>query len=149
LSGKLKERSAQLGLEDHVRFPGLISEVELPCYYQTADFFILPTRALEGFGLVTIEALACGTAVLATSIGATPELLDELEKTLLFSGTAPEAIAQGIVTHLQRFAAEPQGYDALRQRCWTAIKARFGWERVIGQWEAELGKLVNHAVGRF
>jgi len=81
--------------------------------------------------------------VLATPIGATPELLEGLEKTLLFSGTAPEAIAQGIVTNLQRFAAEPQGYDALRQRCWTAVKARFGWERIIGQWEEELNKLVT------
>ncbi|MBI3798295.1 MAG: glycosyltransferase family 4 protein [Deltaproteobacteria bacterium] len=148
LAGKLKGMTAQLGLADHVRFLGLISDIDLPCYYQTADFFILPTRALEGFGLVTVEALACGTPVLATPIGATPELLGGLEKTLLFSGTAPEAIAQGIVTNLQRFAAEPQDYEALRQHCWTTVKARFGWERVIGQWEAELGKLVNHAVGR-
>lgn len=46
------------GLDKHVTFLGFIPEGDLPRHYQAADVFVLPTRELEGFGLVTSEALA-------------------------------------------------------------------------------------------
>ena len=48
-------------LEHHVRLVGFIPDEQLASFYQAADLFVLPTVALEGFGLVTTEALACGT----------------------------------------------------------------------------------------
>src|SRR5207249_11624167 len=60
-------------------FLGFIPDETLPSYYHAADVFVLPTRELEGFGLVTVEALACGTPVLGTPVGATPEVLSGLE----------------------------------------------------------------------
>src|SRR5438132_854951 len=75
LRGALEAQSQALGLEAHVKFLGFVPDAELPRYYQAADVFVLPTRELEGFGLVTVEALACGTPVLGTPVGATPEIL--------------------------------------------------------------------------
>ena len=72
----LERQVGQLGLDKHVTFLGFVPDAELPRYYQAADVFVLPTRELEGFGLVTVEALACGTPVLGTPVGATPELLE-------------------------------------------------------------------------
>jgi glycosyltransferase involved in cell wall biosynthesis len=84
LRSDLEALTDSLDLRGHVRFLGFIPDSELPHYYQACDAFVLPTRELEGFGLVTAEALACGTPVLGTPVGATPEVLRELEPDLLF-----------------------------------------------------------------
>src|SRR5947208_928866 len=86
LRGALEAQSQALGLSEHVKFLGFVPDAELPRYYQAADVFVLPTRELEGFGLVTVEALACGTPVLGTPVGATPEILRALCPTLVFRG---------------------------------------------------------------
>ncbi|MDE2181220.1 MAG: glycosyltransferase family 4 protein, partial [candidate division NC10 bacterium] len=101
LRGDLTSLTASLDLNSHVRFPGLVPDDQLPLYYQAADFFILPTRELEGFGLVTVEALACGTPVLGTPVGGTPEILRPLRSDLLFAGIDPDAIAELILKHHQ------------------------------------------------
>ena len=133
----------QLGLGRSVRCEGYIPEERLPAYYQAADFFILPSQALEGFGLVAVEALACGTPVLGTPVGAIPEILGGLQPDLLFEGSTPPAIANGILTHVERAAADPRGYEVLRQRCRAYAAARFGWDPIIEQLERELVRLTG------
>lgn len=133
----LKGLAKRLGLVTSVRFEGYIPEEQLTTYYQAADFFILPTKELEGFGLVAVEALACGTPVLGTPVGAIPEILGALQADLLFEGTDPQAIAKGILTHLRRAQADPESYKALRTRCRTYASAHFGWEAIIDLLEQE------------
>ena len=94
-----------LGLDKHVTFLGFVPEGDLPRYYQAADVFVLPTRELEGFGLVTAEALACGTPVLGTPVGATPELLEPLDAGLVFRDATAEAMAEDLAVLLTRLAA--------------------------------------------
>ena len=72
---------------------GLVSDDVLPIMYGAADAFVLPTAALEGFGLIAVEALACGTPVLATPVGAIPELLSDVEPAWLAADATGEAIA--------------------------------------------------------
>ena len=138
LKGDLQELTNRLGLETSVRFEGYIPEKRLPIYYQAADFFILPTKALEGFGLVVVEALASGTPVLGTPVGAIPEILGELQPDLLFEGIEPEAIAHGILKHVEKAQSNPQGYEKLRQRCRDYATAHFGWDRIVERLEQEL-----------
>src|SRR2546426_10110498 len=64
----LETITISLALSDHVRFLGFVPERDLPAYYGAADAFVLPTRELEGFGLGTVEALACGMPVLGTPL---------------------------------------------------------------------------------
>jgi len=61
MRARLEAMSVGKGLAETVRFLGAIPDGDLPAYYQAADLFVLPTLALEGFGLATLEALACGT----------------------------------------------------------------------------------------
>ncbi len=138
LKGDLEDLVKRLGLETSVRFEGYIPDERLPTYYQAADFFLLPTKALEGFGLVAVEALACGTPVLGTPVGAIPEILGDLQPDLLFEGIGPEAIASGILKHLERAESDSQGYEALRRRCRDYATARFGWDRIVERLEQEL-----------
>ncbi|MCW2992834.1 MAG: glycosyltransferase, partial [Conexibacter sp.] len=93
LGEEIAGRVAALGLAGSVLLAGRVSEEDLVGWYRAADLVVIPTQELEGFGLSTAEALACGTPVVATPAGANPELLAPLDPRLVAAGTSPEAIA--------------------------------------------------------
>ena len=141
-TGELSEELAgmveRLDLASTVRFAGHIPDADLPAYYQVADLFVLPTRALEGFGLVTAEALASGTPVLGTPVGATPELLMPLDPGLVTEDASADALASGLVRVAPRL-----GDQALRERCREYAEANFNWERVVDDLEGALSRMVR------
>jgi glycosyltransferase involved in cell wall biosynthesis len=116
----LGAEAAALGLGDVVAFPGLIDDADLPALYAGATAFVLPSLE-EGFGLPALEAMACGTPVLASRRGALPEVVGDagllvdaesqsaLTTALLRVLDAPEERAQLAARGLRRaceFAAE-------------------------------------------
>jgi glycosyltransferase involved in cell wall biosynthesis len=92
----LDELARAIGVADRVRLLGRVAEAELPLAYRAADLFVLPTRALEGFGMATAEALASGVPVLATDVGATPELLARFTRRMRPVAPGPSPLASGI-----------------------------------------------------
>jgi glycosyltransferase involved in cell wall biosynthesis len=134
LKAALCDRAEELRLGDRVRFAGFIPEADLPGYYGAADLFVLPTAALEGFGLVTVEALACGTPVVGTPVGGTPEILRGLDPALILQGAEPNAIAAGILTALDRVV----GHEEWRARCRDYAVANYSWQVVVDRVEAVL-----------
>jgi glycosyltransferase involved in cell wall biosynthesis len=135
---ELRRQAAALGVENCVDFVGFVDDARLTAYYQAADAFVLPTRELEGFGLVTVEALACGTPVLGTPIGATPEILAPLDASLLFRDASVAAIADGLDRFLRAFGADPAGTAALRAACRRHAETRYGWDRSVTALERAL-----------
>ena len=75
LQRELEARVAALGLEQHVRFLGFLPEADLPTAYRAADLTVVPTAALEGFGLITVESLAAGTPCVVTPVGALTDVI--------------------------------------------------------------------------
>jgi glycosyltransferase involved in cell wall biosynthesis len=142
LRGPLQAQARAAGLQAHVAFLGHVPDDALARYYQAADAFVLPTRELEGFGLVTVEALACGTPVLGTRVGATPELLEPLDPTLLLPHGPPAAMAAALLRFLERQRRDPRGAAALRAACRRHAEARYGWTRAAADLEATLVDLV-------
>ncbi len=71
----LQQLAAELKAGERIVFPGRLSDDDLRLAYQAADLFILPTLALECFGLITIEAFSYGCPVLSTDVGAIPETM--------------------------------------------------------------------------
>lgn len=134
-----------LDLGDAVRFTGWIAEADLPRYYQAADWFVLPTQALEGFGLVTVEALACGTPVVGTPVGATPEVLGALPAGLLLRDASAEALADGLDDLLARAAKDPDWYGGLRAECRRLVAAAYTWDGAVARLDATLAALVGTA----
>ena len=133
LENYLYNQVKELSLDSNVKFLGFIPEEKLPKYYQAADLFILPTMALEGFGLATIEALSCGTPVIATPVGANPEVLEPLGEEFLCQDTTPEALAERIVWFIG------QGINAeLRRRCRNYCETNFSITKVVGSIEEVL-----------
>jgi glycosyltransferase involved in cell wall biosynthesis len=66
----------------------------------------MPSITLEGFGLSTVEALACGVPVVGTSTGGTPEILNEVLPDFIFANTEPQTIAEGILGLLDSVRGE-------------------------------------------
>jgi glycosyltransferase involved in cell wall biosynthesis len=135
---RLRDLRDQLGLGERVELLGRVSDEELPLWHRAADLFVLPTVAYEGFGLVTAEALASGTPVVGTPVGATPELLEPLDPALLAGGTDAAALANAIRAGLR--IATPQ----FRARCRDYALARFAWDAVLPDWERRLQNAVLH-----
>jgi glycosyltransferase involved in cell wall biosynthesis/SAM-dependent methyltransferase len=141
LRAALETQSQALGLSDDVKFLGFVSDDDLPRYYQAADLFVLPTRELEGFGLVTIEALACGTPVLGTPVGATPEILGALCPGLVFRDATAEAMAADLERFLAGRERDPASYARLRQACREHVEGHYTWERATDELEIALQRL--------
>jgi glycosyltransferase involved in cell wall biosynthesis len=135
---ELSRQAATLGIENAVDFVGFVDDTRLAAYYQAADAFVLPTRELEGFGLVTVEALACGTPVLGTPVGATPEILTPLDSSLLFRDASVAAIADGIDRFLQGPGADPERAERLRAACRRYAEAQYGWDGSVAALEETL-----------
>jgi len=126
----LERAVATLGLSERVYFAGFVREDELPRYYQAADLVVLPSVALEGFGLITLEALACGTPVVATPEGGAVDVLETLEPSWLAEDSSPRAIARAVERVLARTAGDP----AIRDRC-RAHAAEYSWDRMVAAHE--------------
>ncbi len=74
----LEALSRKLGISKRVPFLGRLSDAQLALAYEAADLFVLPTRALECFGLIIQEAFAYGCPVLSSDAGAIPELMQPI-----------------------------------------------------------------------
>lgn len=130
LRRRLEETAARLGLAARVRFAGFIADEQLPTFYQAADLVALPSAALEGFGLIALEALACGTPVVATRDAGAADVLEALEPSWLAADLAPAALARTLGAALERSATDP----GVAGRC-RAHAALYGWDRIAGAYE--------------
>jgi glycosyltransferase involved in cell wall biosynthesis len=135
LEKALREQAGRCGVEDFVRFAGYIPDEDLPSYYQMADLFILPTTELEGFGLVTVEALASGLPALGTPVGGTREILAKLGPDHLFDDSTPQSIASGILKALNDWATNQVAYQTISKTCRKVAEQHYSWENHVIQLE--------------
>jgi len=140
LKEKLKRLIEKEKLEAYIKLLGAKSIEEISHYYQASDFFVLPTEYSEWFGLVTLEALACGVPVLATPIGGTVEILQDLDKKLLFEGVSPEHIAKGILDFLN----SEKEWEEMRNRCRQYVVNNYPWDVVVSKTENLYFELLKH-----
>jgi glycosyltransferase involved in cell wall biosynthesis len=131
-----RERIRALDLERCVRFAGALSEPALASLYGAADAFVFPSW-YEGFGLPVLEAMACGTPVVASDTASLPELVGDAG--LL----APPGDAAAIAAAVRRVLTEPGLADSLRRRGLERVR-RFSWrmtaERTLRVYEACRGE---------
>lgn len=96
-----------LGLEERVTFLGYVPDADLPLVYRAADLNVLPTVALEGFGLTAIEALAAGTPSMVTPVDGLPDVVAPLAPGLVLDSPSAADIANGIAAALAGDRALP------------------------------------------
>ncbi len=142
---RLRALTTELGLQDVVTFTGAVEQGELPNYYSAADAFVLPSYS-ESFGLAALEAMACGTPVVASRVGGLKTFINSGETGYLVPWRCPEPFAQ----RLEMLLANPELKNAMglaaRARalkmgwghtadcmleCYTALRCD-SWESVAG-----------------
>ena len=128
----------ELKLEQKVRLLGFVAEEDLPSLYAAADCTLMPSLDLEGFGLATVESLACGTPVLGTRSGATPELLEPLQENLLFSAGDVGALHQRLGQILEHPETLPS-----RAECRRYAQERFDWMQPVDKLDAVIKELTK------
>jgi glycosyltransferase involved in cell wall biosynthesis len=138
-SGTLRQTLSSLveesGLSGHVRFTGFIPEEKLADYYRMADMFVLPTVELEGFGLITPEALASGLPVVGTPVGGTIEILSSFDGSFLFRDASAEAMTEKIIEKIQAFRDIPSLRGQTALRCRAFAERHYSWERNVTELE--------------
>ncbi len=142
---RLKSLTIELGIEEKVTFIGSVNQGLLPDFYSAADVFVLPSY-YESFGLVALEAMACGTPVVVSRVGGLKTFIRNGETGYLIPWRCPEPFAQRIDMLLEN--------PALRESMGRAARAKalqMGWSGVanhmldfysclIGQtWESVAG----------
>ena len=122
----LRRLAAQLGVADRVAILSARPHAELAPIYRAADVLVMPSRS-ESFGLVALEAQACGTPVVAADVGGLRDIVGHGGGTLV-SGHRPDAFARAIAPYL----ADPDVRAAASQAA-VAAAQRFSWARTAEQ----------------
>ncbi|MCH2185840.1 glycosyltransferase family 4 protein [Myxococcota bacterium] len=113
------------GVAARIRVTGRIETSELIHLYRRATAVVVPSR-YEGFGLPAVEAMACGTPVVASRAGALPEVIALSEGGLLAERDHPASLAQAVRTLLD----QPALRNRLAERGRQQVDAHFSWPRV-------------------
>jgi len=124
---RLQALKDELGIADIVTFLGKRSQESLPYYYASADVVVMPSR-YESFGMVALEAMACGTPVVASDVGGLSFIVRDGETGFL----VPEGNAQTMAECLSRILHDPdlrarlgkRGVEVAREYAWTHVAER-------------------------
>lgn len=127
LQNALEHQILELGLSNTVQLLGYLPDDQLPIAYQAADLSVIPSQSLEGFGLVVLESLACGTPVLCTPVGGMPEIVLPFSPDLVTTATDEQTIAERLIAVLTDKVPLPS-----RTSCREYAVEHFDWQ-VIGQ----------------
>jgi phosphatidylinositol alpha-1,6-mannosyltransferase len=126
---RLRNLVQELGIEDAVQFMGAVSDQEMVHCYQQCDLFILPNRTvqgdIEGFGMVLLEAQACGKPVIAGDSGGTRETMKIPDTGVILDCTQTEPLARGVIELL----TDPARLQAMGERGPSWVQ-QFDWPNV-------------------
>jgi len=128
LRGELEARITALGLERHVQLLGFVQDDVLPTAYRAADLSVVPSAALEGFGLITVESLAAGTPCVVTPVGGLTDVVAPFAPQLITATPRAGDIGALLAAALRGEVALPTARQceryARREFDWPVVAAR-------------------------
>ncbi|MEE9424021.1 MAG: glycosyltransferase family 4 protein [Methylococcales bacterium] len=134
---KLQKLAANLHVSDRVRFVGTLTQQQLVEYYTIADMLLLPSSR-EGCANVLLEALSCGTPVIATAVGGSPDIVADPSAGLLVQQRTADALTSAI----QQLSANMP--DSVNVRNYSQ---RFSWSPIIKQQFDIYQMVINNYLG--
>lgn len=120
----LTKRAQGLGIASDLWLAGRVDHDDAPLYYNAADLLALPST-YESFGLVTLESLACGTPVVATSTGGAVSIIREGINGILIEQPDSRSLGQGIEKILNQLTQQLFSIEGIR-----ASVSGFSWQRI-------------------
>jgi D-inositol-3-phosphate glycosyltransferase len=141
----LRQKAVDSGIKDKVRFAGRIEQKYLPPYYSSADVLVISSH-YESFGLVGLEALACGRPVVSTPVGAMESLIKQSQAGRVVSDTMPRSLADGIQSIIANSTPPPDEIrKSVLEYSWSNVAAAIlkEYETAIRQRSFEDDRLVS------
>ncbi len=93
LKSNVNKYLSQNGLENNVKLVGWSSHEDLPKYLNSLKLLVIPSYT-EGLPNIMLEGMACGTPVLATGVGAIPDIINDEKTGFIMENNSPECIAK-------------------------------------------------------
>jgi glycosyltransferase involved in cell wall biosynthesis len=115
--------------------PGWISHDDLPGYLNQLRLLVLPSYT-EGLPNIMLEAMACGTPVLATPVGAIPDVIRDGKTGFIMENNSPECIAENVA----RALASPD-LEEIAEAGRRFVEENFTFEKVVGKWKRLLQEI--------
>lgn len=139
--GQLKE-SIEASLQeesiaDCVDLPGWISHDDLPGYLNQLRLLVLPSYT-EGLPNIMLEAMACGTPVLATPVGAVPDVIVDGKTGFIMENNSPECITENVVR-----ALEHPDLMGIAKSARTLVESEFTFDKAVERWGKILEEMCN------
>jgi phosphatidylinositol alpha-1,6-mannosyltransferase len=140
---RLADLSRELGVESRVHFVGAINDRQKAACFHLCDVFAMPSRDIpseppEGFGIVYLEANACGKPVIAARTGGVEDAVEHEGSGLLVEPDSPTEVAEAAVQLLR----EPEAAQTMGARGKARVLERFAWDTVAPQFAEAVRSLV-------
>ncbi|MGI5892725.1 MAG: glycosyltransferase family 4 protein [Bacillota bacterium] len=137
--GPLKEEIKVILEEDNlttrVSLLGWISHDDLPKYLNQFRLLVLPSYT-EGLPNIMLEAMACGTPVLATPVGAIPDVIIDGKTGFIMENNSPECIAENVIR-----ALNSPDLERIAEAGRWFVEGEFTFERVVERWKKVLEEI--------
>ena len=125
LCDKIKKHLDENNLTDRVKLTGWIPHDKLPDYLNGLELVVLPSYT-EGLPNLMLEAMACGTPVLATPVGAIPDVITDGETGFILENNSPECIAENVIRALNH-----QNLDEIVKNARELMEKEFTYEAAV------------------
>lgn len=137
LRSKINEYKVEHNLSEQVQLTGWIPHDKLPDYLNKLKLLVLPSYT-EGLPNIMLEAMACGTPVLATAVGAIPDVIKDGETGFLLKDNSPEFIAESI---LKVLAMPDDKLEQVSENARRLVESEFTFENVVERWGSILDSM--------
>ncbi|WP_410578515.1 glycosyltransferase [Amycolatopsis sp. lyj-108] len=128
----------RLGVTDRVRLPGLVSREQMPALLRSADAVVC-TPWYEPFGIVPLEAMACGVPVVATAVGGLTETVVDGVTGMLVPPRNPKELAGA----LRRLLSDISACESFGIAGADRVRARYSWDRVAADTLRAYGRVLG------
>jgi glycosyltransferase involved in cell wall biosynthesis len=141
--GELLDRfravAATAGVADRVHFLGAVPHAELPAVLRAADLFLLTTEPPESFGIVVIEAMACGLPAIASDYPGVRAVVDDGETGLVVARNDPAAVAAAV----QQLATDREARARMGAAGRAKAEAEWSWPQLVDRMDAVYAEAIE------
>jgi len=135
LRDEIEKYISEKNLNDKVKLAGWIPHEKLPDYLNESKLLVLPSYT-EGLPNIMLEAMACGTPVLATPVGAIPDVIKDEETGFIMKDNSPECIARNVIRALNH-----SNLEQVAQNARALVEKEFTFEKAVERYREILSKL--------
>ncbi|EME60850.1 glycosyltransferase [Amycolatopsis decaplanina] len=135
---RLREIADRAGVGDRVRLPGLVSREDMPALLRSADAVVC-TPWYEPFGIVPLEAMACGVPVVASAVGGLTDTVVDGVTGLLVPPRSPKELAGA----LRRLLGDASACESFGIAGADRVRARYSWDRVASDCSRAYGRVLS------